>query len=120
LELQKIKQPYACQGVAFPMVTYDEMVNISWVKGLATSNDPNSGWAVAEALQQTKFRMNEFGARVESAVAMSFRCMAACAPDPWVVIDRPFILWIERKGIGMPLFCGSFSEDAWSNPGGLD
>ena len=118
-QLRSIQKPYSCEGVIFPMVHYDKQVDISWLKGLRTAPG-DMYWEVAEALQQTKFRMNEFGARAESAVAMGMRfCCAAAAPKPWVVIDKPFILWIERRGVSMPLFAGTFAEDVWKNPGSL-
>lgn len=120
-QLQRIQKPYDCEGVIFPMVKYDQQVDISFLKGLRTSDNPEEYWEVAEALQQTKFRMNEVGARAESAAAMSMRfCCAAIAHKPWVIINKPFILWFERNGIAMPLFSGTFAEDVWENPGSLD
>ena len=117
-DLQRIQKPYNCDGVIFPMVDYNRDIDISWLKGLKTN--PEGNWKVAEALQQTKFRMNEEGARAESAVAMTFRKRVAAEPAPWVVIDKPFILWIERNGIAMPLFSGTFAEDVWKSPETLD
>jgi len=120
-QLRAIQKPYDAQGVVFPMVKYDKMVDISWIEGMCTKPGQNDdGFYISQAIQQTKFRMNEIGARAESAVAMTFRCMAAIAPDPWVILDKPFILWIERPGVEMPLFAGVFAEDVWENPGGLD
>jgi hypothetical protein len=113
-ELQHIQTPYNCEGVIFPMVDYNQEIDIAWLKGLKTN--PEGNWKVAEALQQTKFRMNEEGARAESAVAMGLRCCVAAEPAPWVEINKPFILWIERDGIEMPLFSGTFAEDVWKNP----
>jgi len=99
-----------CDGATFPMIDYDAKVDISWLKGLSYEN----GYSIGEAIQQTKFRMNEIGAKAESAVAMSFRCMAGISD--WVHINQPFILWIERPGVPIPVFSGVFCEDVWKKP----
>jgi len=105
-----------CSGVIFPMINYDKMVNIGWIVGMQTGNDE---YYISEALQQTKFRMNEMGARAQSAVAMSMRCGAMAEAAPWVRIDKPFVLWIERPGVALPLFIGVFAEDVWKKPADL-
>ena len=107
------------EGVVFPMVKYDQNIDIDFLKGLSTSTVA-PGFFVQEAVQQTKFRMNLDGARVESAAAMSFRCLSRGASTPPLVIDQPFLLWIEREGLNVPIFGGVFAEDVWENPGGLD
>jgi hypothetical protein len=70
---------------------------------------------IGQALQQTKFRMNEKGAKVESAVAMSLNRGMAVEPEPYV-IDRPFVLWIERPGMAIPFFAAVLCEDVWREP----
>ena len=99
------------ENVIFPMVELDVKPDISWICGMLL--DP---FYIQQALQQTKFRMNERGAKVESAVAMSMRCMgAASEPEPYV-IDRPFLLWIERAGVAIPFFAAVLCEDVWKEP----
>lgn len=110
---------YRYEGVVFPMVSYDRHEDISFLCGLVVRSG-GKGWHVAEAVQQTRFRMNETGARAESAAAMSFRCSAAGAARPPYVLDRPFILWIEREDFPIPLFTAVFAEDSWKDPGNLD
>lgn len=102
-------------SVVFPMIDYDQKVDISWIEGLRTGKEPGD-WCVEEAIQQTKFRMNEVGARAQSAVAMGMRCMSMTAAPKTIVIDKPFLLWVERKGIRTPLFAGVFAEDSWREP----
>lgn len=114
--LDNIKhEDYRHEGVIFPMVDYDRHEDISFMKGLEVED---TLWYVSEALQHTKFKMNEYGARVKSAAAMQLRCKSA-GPSP-MVIDRPFLLWVERDGLPMPLFAAVFAEDAWGNPGSLE
>ena len=106
---------YRYEGVVFPMVNYDSKIDISFLQGLNTDTVA-PGFYCVQAVQQTKFRMNEEGARVESAAAMSFRCRYGGSSKPPFVIDQPFLLWIMREGISMPLFGGIFAEDVWRDP----
>ncbi|MDP3771117.1 MAG: serpin family protein [bacterium] len=106
-------------GVIFPMVSLDQEVDISWLRGLSTIGTDGLLAIVTQALQQTKFRMNEVGARAESAVALGVMRGAAMRPDPDLIIDQPFCCWIERPGIPVPLFFGHITEEDWRNPGSL-
>jgi hypothetical protein len=103
------------KGVEFPMIDYDQEIDISWIKGLNTVGDDKQLAIITQALQQTKFKMNEIGARVQSAVAM---VMARCLPKPRLVIDKPFLLWIYRRDTlgDTPLFVGYFTEEVWKKP----
>jgi len=102
-------------SVVFPMLDCDQVVDVSWLVGLCTGHAPTD-WYVKEAVQQTRFRMNEVGARAQSAAAMMMKCRSIERPKQELVIDRPFLLWIERKGVGIPLFAGVFAEDSWRRP----
>lgn len=104
-----------CDGVIFPMIDYNRQVDIGWICGMETGNLPDD-WYISQAIQQTIFRMNEKGAHAKSAVAMTLRCKCAAPADRWIRIDKPFILWIERPGIQIPLFTGVFAEDVWKKP----
>jgi hypothetical protein len=107
-----------CGGVVFPMVDYSQEIDISWIQGLYTSKE-DGAYFIDEALQQTKFRMNEIGAVAESAAACTCKMRCIVREDPMVYIDRPFVLWIERKGVSIPLFTGIFCEDVWKKPKAL-
>ena len=109
--LNKVKTPYRkIESVIFPMIELDVKPDISWICGMKLKDH----W-IRQALQQTKFRMNEKGAKVESAVAMSFARAMAAEPEPYV-IDRPFLLWIERPGMTIPFFAAVLCEDVWREP----
>ena len=107
----------SCDGVIFPMVDYNRQVDISWIKRMETGTKDDD-YFIAQALQQTMFRMNEKGARAKSSVAMML-CRKCASPDDWIKIDKPFILWIERPGVDIPLFIGVFAEDVWKTPAEL-
>jgi hypothetical protein len=117
--LQKVEaSDYRYEGVVFPMVSYDRHEDISCFKGLGLVV-PGREWFVSEAVQQTRFRMNEKGARAESAAAMTLKRCCVVGPEPYV-IDRPFVLWMEADGLPLPLFAGVFAEDVWKDPKGLE
>ena len=74
---------------------------------------------IAQASQQTKLKMNEIGARVESVVAIAIVLGGMDAPEPDHVINRPFLIWFERDGLSRPLFAGHITPDDWRNPGNI-
>lgn len=107
------------QDMHIPMINLDQEVDIFWLKGAVAIVDKGNDWYIAQALQQTKFRMNEVGARAESAVAVGMmRCMAV--PMPRLVVDSPFFAWIKRPSLTRPLFVGYFGYDCWANPGSIE
>ena len=114
-----LESNYEFDRVIFPMISYDEEIDISWLKEMETQGE-DGPWFIDQAVQQTKFRMNEIGAKVESAVGMGMRLGAlASEPKPPLIIDRPFLLWISRPGMTHPLFIGHFTEDSWKKPDSL-
>jgi hypothetical protein len=109
---------YDYNGVIFPMVDLDQEVDISWLKGMLVTPD----FYIAQALQQTKFKMNEKGAHVKSAVALGLEC-TACPEKSMrlpLVIDTPFYLWIERPGVTDPIFAAYVTEENWKDPKSLE
>ncbi len=104
---------YSYQQAIFPMVDIDQEVNISWLKDMEACDV----YKIVQALQQTKFQMNEKGAKVESAVAISF--VDACyRPEPPKVftVNDAFYLWIVRPGMKTPIFAAYIDKDAWKAP----
>lgn len=106
-------------GAVFPMVHFDREVDIEWILAMSTADANGIPAVITQAKQQTRFRMNERGARAESAVAIGISRTCIEVRRPYIV-DRPFILWIERPGVELPIFSGLFAEDVWKNPGSLD
>jgi len=102
--------------VVFPMVNLDHEVDISWLKGMKATDSQNFPWKIVQALQQTKVKMNEKGAKVESAVALDVKCLGAMLEEE-LVIDKPFFMWVERPGMKRPLFAGYMAPDCWKDPG---
>lgn len=106
-------------GLLYPKVSLDQRVDINWLKGMYTAGDDGLPAIITQALQQTRFRMNEIGARAESAVALGMRRSMAPIEKP-LVIDRPFVCWIEKTGVSLPLFAGYINYPDWKDPGSLE
>lgn len=101
----------------FPMIDLDQEVDITSLIGMHTEDEAGVPWDITQALQQTKLRMDEVGAKVESAVAIgaTMRGMVP-PPPPEFVIDEPFFFWIERLGMTMPILYAYLAEDTWKEP----
>lgn len=110
--------PSMWEGMIFPMVDINDQPDISWLVGMQTTDKDENDWEISQALQQTKFKMNQFGARVKSAVAMGFRSLSMDHPQ-WLMIDRPFYLWIERDGVSFPVVGMYVDYSDWKDPGNL-
>ncbi|HXV26486.1 MAG TPA: hypothetical protein VD862_00430 [Candidatus Paceibacterota bacterium] len=104
----------------FPMVNLDVQPDISWMLELWTNDDAGDRFKVAQAVQQTKLKMNQFGFRAKSGVALGImRTSVQPRPRPYV-IDRPFLFWIERRGLARPFLVAWITPDDFRDPGSLD
>ena len=121
LELSRAgKENHDFDGLVFPMVTLEEEIGLGWLLGLTAGDEDGLPWEIEAAVQRNRLRMNETGARAESAVmvqVVAFGVRTRVKPDH--VIDRPFLVWFERDGLEHPLFAAFAAEDAWRNPGAI-
>ncbi|HYL97695.1 MAG TPA: hypothetical protein VEZ90_01985, partial [Blastocatellia bacterium] len=106
------------KGIVFPMVSLDHRVDVSWVIGLETHGSDGQSFWVDRAVQQTRFRMNEFGARAQSAFAAAVAGCTPQGPGPYT-LNQPFLIWIERTVLSKALFVGHIGTDDWKNPGDI-
>ena len=113
MELQEVTSFVQCDEVQFPMIDLNLQGELDWVVGMATQATNGQDWRVSKGIQQTKFRMDEVGARVQDAGAMA---VAIGMPSPPIVIDKPFLLWISKKGLTYPTFTTFLDTDVWSRP----
>lgn len=93
-------------SVIFPFVELNQQVDISWIKDMYSN-----GCTISQALQQTKFKMDENGARVQSAVMVSM--LKSIAIPKELKIDKPFYIWIERENCSIPIFAGYIDSSDW-------
>jgi len=110
------------KDLVFPMIKLDHGVDINWLAGMETTELHDQPAWIEQAIQQTRLRVNEVGARAESAVLFCPAITSALFPSwhrpkPDHVIKRPFLIWFERKGLSKPLFVGHITKDEWKNPG---
>lgn len=96
----------------FPKVALDRNEDISWLCGLSTLDEHKGENIIAQALQQTKFRLDHLGAHVESAAAMAVK--RVFDTNPSIIINRPFYVWLERDGLSLPLFAAYLDTDVWT------
>lgn len=98
--------------VIFPMVDLDMQPDISWIVGM--SDEKRKKWMIAQALQQTKVKMDEEGVVIKEAVAIGVRCMCASFPMKVpLIIDTPFLFAVKREGLKEPLFSAYIDTDGW-------
>jgi hypothetical protein len=110
ISLNNIQEKY--ESVTFPCLKIKDEPDISWLKGLLLkSNKPNSDYLVSSAKQQTKFEMDENGAKVESAAAVVM--VRSCRVLKHLVIDDSAHVWISRKNCKVPYFAARVEKDSW-------
>ncbi len=111
-----LKRRHDFAGLIFPMVDLDERVDISWLIGMSALFGGGIVGRITQALQQTKFAMDEKGAKVESAVALGvMRCsLQEIVPDH--TINQPFFAMVRRQGLQLPIFSGYIAPDCWKKP----
>ena len=98
------------------MVDLDVKVTLEWLKGMWTLPQSGPRLKVTQALRQTKVEMNQQGVRIQEAAAFGIAFAAVFLPHRHV-IDRPFLMWVERPGLSLPLFVGYITEEEWKKPG---
>jgi len=107
-------------NVIFPQIDYNEEIDISWLRGMEIEDPSKVSWSIAQALQQTKFRMDEIGAVVESAAALEMQIRSFIAPNvkPDYVIDKPFFMGAGNlKTTSNPVFYGYLTPEDWIRGG---
>ena len=111
--------PGMYDGIRFPMVDLDIINDIGWLKGMSTKNAGGTPAEITEVLQQIKIKMNEKGARFQSATAMTVTFKCVTIPQD-LIIREPFLLWVGRHKLEKPLMAAFVTEESWKNPGGLE
>lgn len=105
-------------GVRFPMVDLDITNDIGWLKGTTTKTTEMPA-DIIQVVQQIKIKMNEKGARFQSATAMAVTLKCIMIPKQDLIIREPFLVWVERHDIEKPLMAAFITEESWKNPGNL-
>jgi hypothetical protein len=100
--------PATLKSVIFPEVEMDYMPDISWLIGMRAGKN-----TVTQAVMQTKFKLDKTGAKAEAAAAIGVR-KAFITANNNLVFDQPFMAWIEKPGIDLPVFVAWCEYDSWT------
>lgn len=112
--------PNMYDGVKFPMVDLDITNDIMWLKGMSTITKTTEMPAdIIQAVQQIKIKMNEKGARFQSATAIGVTLKCINIPKEDLIIREPFLVWVTRHDFQKPLMAAFITEESWKNPGSL-
>jgi len=105
---------YTFNALELPMIMYHAQPSLEWLLKLQLS----SGYVVTQALQEVIFKMNEIGAQAKAAVAIAIRELSSAhsAPQNPLIVNQPFLLWIERPGMPLPLFAAYLTQEHWAAP----
>ncbi|NBS41999.1 hypothetical protein EBS80_05085 [bacterium] len=107
--------------VQLPCVDIDIQPDVSYLLEMWTTQEGTGQKAtVMQAVMQAIFRMNRKGARSRIAMAaeISLEC---CTPEQpqLVTFNRPFVVWMQRPGLDVPL-CAYYVDPAdWKEPAEL-
>jgi len=106
----QITHTYYYDSIIFPTVQLNQMVDIAWLQGMRTDDSTSIPYEIGAAVQQTKFKMDETGAHVESAVGITFRPVSL--PKIYS-IDTPFYIAIVREGSIIPILVAYIDPSDW-------
>lgn len=115
----KMERCWDYGDLVLPLVDIDEKVGLDWLIGMRTVASWGQPAHISQAKQQTLFKMNKRGALLKSAVAMAVTLEMCAMPMPDLVIDQPFVAWVRRDELLLPLVVAHVTQDAWKNPGSL-
>lgn len=99
--------PAKLDSVSFPEVEMDNQPDLSWLLGMSAGQN-----VITQAVMQTKFKLDKTGAKAEAAVAIAVTRSFNLQKND-LMIDQPFIAWIEKPGIELPVFVAWCDYDSW-------
>jgi hypothetical protein len=123
IQNSRLDHSYEYSDIHIPIVDIDDKPDISWLVGMRRRDQKDREWVIAEAIQQTKFRMNAKGAVAKSIAIMRLECASASISfdkKPPLKINQQFVIWIERQGLSQPFFIGYITEEDWKDKGDLE
>jgi len=103
----------------FPMVNMDVVNDVDWMVEMWTNSATGQRARIIEAKQQSILKANHLGALARSGFGMAVALEMAVVPKETMTIDRPFLFWIDRPGMPLPMFTAWVDYTDWSDPGEL-
>jgi hypothetical protein len=104
------------ESIHFPMVDLRKEIRNLWMVGLFSVTDDGVQDITSQAVQEIQLKMDERGFIVKTAFVRVTTASVARLSDHVHVIDKPFLIWFERKGVSQPLLVAYVSQEDWSMP----
>lgn len=106
-------------GIVFPMVDLEVKEDLNPLLGITLrAADGRLAW-IGTAWHKSSLKMNENGARVEDVTSVRVSLGWQQRPSPDFVIDKPFLMWVQRPSLSVPLFVAHVTREDWRDPGVL-
>jgi hypothetical protein len=103
--LTKNRTNYEFSKLQFPVVQLETDVDTSWMEGMAVEG----GFRIDEAIKKVKLRLDDKGARAQSAVAFIMRGLESGV----YTLAKPFYVIFWREGLEFPAFVAISASDSW-------
>lgn len=124
------KEYVSYSSLTIPKIDLDCESDLSFLLGMKykarlDSSPKEEEMCLSQALQQTKFKLNERGARAKSAAAVAVlrSCTSIPAAENPLVFDEPFILWMLKEDLSsgemVDYFAAYLDIDCWKDPGNI-
>jgi hypothetical protein len=101
----------------FPMVDLSARETLDWVTGFSTTCQDGKEWTILEAIQQINIKMSHKAGRPSLAEELLTEPTTIRVTASPMVIDRPFLVVIERQGLPYSLISAYVTENDWNDPG---
>lgn len=126
----KRKEYQSYSSVTIPKIDLNCESDLSYLLGMSfmaklNSSEKEEEMCLSQALQQTKLKLNEHGARAKSAAAVAVtRFATSIRPkENPLVFDEPFLLWMIKEDLHtgdlVDYFTAYLDIDCWKDPGDL-
>lgn len=98
-------------AVVIPQFEYEGFSDISWLNGMKCGTSAkNNEYAINQAVKYIKIRCDYNGCNIKAGTGLSFVPVSS-GKGP-LVIDEPFLFWVERPGCHFSLIEGLVDSDA--------
>ena len=104
------KSPFLFREVIFPSVDMEIDVNLEWLIGMGLEKTP---FQINEAKKIVRLKLDDKGARVQSAVAIASRSFISQKGEVYR-FTKPFFIIFANDNISIPPFVAIVSQDAWN------
>lgn len=99
--------PKRYSQLVMPMIDLDRTVKLDWLVGMT-----GGGYTLREAVAQTKLKLDEHGFSVKDGFAFGTE---RSIPTTYT-LNRPFLFWVEVKGLSNPVFAIKVDPKHWKRP----